>query len=164
MVLLPESLASHRLSHGHEKVPTGRPFACNLQAHENKQPKCRKAPSARKGRPTRPVRCKHTVFRQACNLIPEHLIPELAREYKIDARKFSAGSHVLSLVFTHLGRTDSLNETCDALRVHEAEFLRTRGATPPARNTFSNANRTRDPAMAEALYWRTLKHLQVQSR
>jgi len=127
---------------------------------KRKQPRCRKAPSARKGGPTRPARCKHTVFRQACNLIPQHLIPELAREYKIDARKFSAGSHVLSLVFTHLGRTDSLNETCDALRVHQAEFLRTRGATPPARNTLSNANRTRDPAMAEALYWRTLGHLQ----
>lgn len=87
------------------------------------------------------------------------MIPELTREYKIDARKFSGNSHVLSLLYTHLGRTDSLNETCDALRVHGAEFLRTRGATPPARNTFSNANRTRDPAMAEALYWRMLHYL-----
>ena len=127
---------------------------------KKKQPRRRQAPRAREGGPSRPTRCKHTVFRQACNLIPGHLIPELAREHGIDARKFSATSHVLSLVFTHLGRTDSLNETCDALRVHGAEFLRTRGATPPARNTFSNANRTRDPAMAEALYWRMLAHLQ----
>jgi hypothetical protein len=102
------------------------------------------------------------VFRQACNLIPGHLIPGLAREFEIDARKFSENSHVLSLLYTHLGRTDSLNETCDALRVHEAEFMRTRGATAPARNTFSNANRTRDPAMAEALYWRMLKRLQEE--
>ena len=128
---------------------------------KKQQPRYREAPSAREGGPARPTRSNHTVFRQACNLIPGHLIPELAREYKIDARRFSATSHVLSLVFTHLGRTDSLNETCDALQVHGAEFLRTRGATPPARNTFSNANRTRDPAMAEALYWRMLKHLQV---
>ncbi len=123
----------------------------------------RKVPSARKGGPSRPTRCKHTVFRQTCNLIPELMIPQLAHEYKIDARKFSSTSHVLSLVFTHVARTDSLNETCDALRVHGSEFLRTRGATPPARNTFSNANRTRDPAMAEALYWNMLKHLQQLS-
>lgn len=118
---------------------------------------------AHKGKPSRPTRCNHTVFRQVCNLIPRRMIPQLAQEYEIDARKFSATSHVLSLLFTHLGRTESLNETCDALRVHDAEFLRTRGATPPARNTFSNANRTRDPAMAEALYWRMLKHLQTVS-
>jgi hypothetical protein len=128
---------------------------------KKKQPRRRQAPRARKGGPSRPTRGKHTGFRQTCNLIPGHLIPELAREFKIDARKFSATSHVFSLLFTHLGRTDSLNETCDALRVHGAEFLRTRGATPPARNTFSNANRTRDPAMAEALYWKMLKHLQA---
>ena len=87
------------------------------------------------------------------------MIPELTREFEIDARKFSGNSHVLSLLYTHLGRTESLNETCDALRIHNAEFLRARGATAPARNTFSNANRTRNPAMAEALYWRMLKSL-----
>lgn len=87
------------------------------------------------------------------------MIPRLAREHKIDARKFSATSHIYSILYAHFARTASLNETCDALRVHESEFLRARGATVPARNTFSNANRTRDPAMAEALYWEMLKHL-----
>ncbi len=87
------------------------------------------------------------------------MFPGLTREFEIDARKFSGNSQVLSLLYTHQGRTDSLNETCDALHVHEAEFMRTRGATAPARNTFSNANRTRNPAMAEALYWRMLKYL-----
>lgn len=114
---------------------------------------------AREGGPSRPARNKHTAFRQACNLIPGHMVEGLVREFKIDARKFSGNSHVNALLYTHLGRTESLNETCDALRVHEAEFLRVRGSTAPARNTFSNANRTRDPAMAEALYWRMLKYL-----
>ena len=91
------------------------------------------------------------------------MIPKLGREFEIDARKFSETSHCFSLLYTHFARTDSLNETCDALRVHEAEFLRTRGATSPARNTFSNANRTRDPAMIEALYWQMLKYLQTVS-
>jgi len=120
----------------------------------------RQAPRARKGKPSRPARNKHTVFRQICNWIPEHMIPQLAREHKIDARGFSEVSHVLSLIYTHAAHTLSLNETCDALSLHEAEFLRIRGATPPARNTFSNANRTRDPALAEALYWKLFAHLQ----
>ena len=88
-----------------------------------------------------------------CNLIPGHTIPVLAREHRIDARGFSATSHVLALVYGHIAHALSLNEICDALSVHEPEVLRIRGATPPKRNTFSNANRTRDPAMAENLYW-----------
>jgi hypothetical protein len=51
----------------------------------------------------------------------------LSREFDIDVRTFSATSHVLSLLYTHLAHTDSLNETCDALRVHEAEFVRPAG-------------------------------------
>ena len=88
------------------------------------------------------------------------MIPKLAREFGIDSRGFSEVSHVLSLIYTHVAHTLSLNETCDALSLHEAEFLRIRGATAPARNTFSNANRTRDPALAEALYWKLFAHLQ----
>lgn len=88
------------------------------------------------------------------------MIPVLAREYKIDARGFSETSHVQSLIYGHVANALSLNEICDALKVHEAEFMRVRGATPPARNTFSNANRTRDPALAEAMYWKMLAHLQ----
>lgn len=100
------------------------------------------------------------MFRQVCNLIPGHLIPMLARQHAIDARGFSETSHVFALLYGHAAHALSLNDICDALAVHEPEFLRLRGATPPARNTFSNANRTREPALAEALYWRMLSHLQ----
>ena len=100
------------------------------------------------------------MFRQVCNQIPAHMIAKLSRQFKIDARTFSATSHVFSLLYGHAAHALSLSDICDALMVHEPEFLRVRGATPPARNTFSNANRTRDPAMAEALYWQMLDHLQ----
>ena len=103
------------------------------------------------------------MFRQVCNLIPGHTIPVLAREHQIDARGFSATSHVQALIYGHTSHALSLNDICDALSVHASEFMRVRGATPPARNTFSNANRTRDPAMAEALYWQMLAHLQTVS-
>jgi hypothetical protein len=96
------------------------------------------------------------VFRQVCNLIPGQTIPVLAREHAIDARGFSATSHVQALIYGHVSHALSLNDICDALSVHASEFMRMRGATPPARNTFSHANRTRDPTMAEALYWQML--------
>lgn len=121
----------------------------------------RQAPRAPKGESTRPTRSNHTVFRQVCNLLPGHLIPKLEREFQIDTRGFSATSHVQALLYGHASHALSLNDICDALAVHEAEFGRIRGATAPARNTFSNANRTRDPAMAEALYWQMLEHLQA---
>ena len=50
-----------------------------------------------------------------------------------------------------------LDSRTDALRM---SGWRVCDAAPPKRNTFSNANRTRDPAMAEALYWQILAHLQ----
>lgn len=65
-----------------------------------------------------------------------------AREFKVDARALSETIHVFSLPYGHAAHALSLNDTCDALAVHESEFLRVRGATTPARNTFSNANRT----------------------
>lgn len=126
--------------------------------HQRRQALC-----ARQGKQSRPAKSQHTVFRQMCNLIPGHMLPVLASQYKIDARGFSATSHVLSLLYGHASHALSLNEICDALSVHQADFLRIRGASAPARNTFSNANRTRDPAMAEALYWQMLKHLQDAS-
>ena len=70
------------------------------------------------------------------------MIAKLSRQFKIDARIFSAASHVFSLLYGHAAHALSLSDICDALMVHEPEFLRVRGATPPARNTFSNANRT----------------------
>ena len=66
-------------------------------------------------------------------------------------------------MYGQLSKALSLNEICDAARLHEPEWNRIRGATAPKRNTFSNANRTRDPAMAEALYWAMLEHLEALS-
>ena len=46
----------------------------------------------------------------------------------------------------------SLNELVDISEVHRAELSRIRGISPAKRNTFSNANRTRDPVVAERFY------------
>ena len=96
------------------------------------------------------------------------MVRKLAGEYEVKpkepkARSFSAWSHVVSLIFAQVSRAVGLNDVCDNLQVHSGALSSVRGATAPPRNTFSNANRTRNAEMAEALFWRVLGHLQEQS-
>jgi hypothetical protein len=86
---------------------------------------------------------------------------KIARDIGADIRGFSCASHVLALLYGHIARAGSLNEICDAARLHEPELNRIRGATAPKRNTFSNANRRRDPEIAERLYWEVFEHLRT---
>ena len=110
----------------------------------------------------KPTRCKLSILRQICNYIPNHLVPKLARETGVeeDARTYTPWSHVLTLLFAQLTHSLGLNDVCDALALHSGPLSAIRGATAPKRNTLSNANRKRDPVMAEKLFWETLEHLQ----
>ena len=94
----------------------------------------------------RPTKRAYTVLRQLVQWIPPGLADSLAKEAKADIRSFSAFSHVLALLHGQITKAGSLNEICDAAKLHEPELNRIRGATAPKRNTFSNANRSRDPA------------------
>jgi hypothetical protein len=116
-------------------------------------------------RKTKPTASKFTVLRQLCNLIPPHLIPKLARETGVDsmARSFSVWSHVVSMLFAQLTHAIGLNDVCDALRLHSGPLSALRGATPPSRNNLSHANKHRDAALAERLFWAVLDHLQKLS-
>ena len=97
----------------------------------------------------KPTKTVYTVLRQLVQWIPPGMIQRLADEHKLDIRKWSAVSHVVALMYGQLAGCDSLNGIVDAARVHEGEWRNIRGAQPPKRNTFSNANRHRDAAMAE---------------
>src|SRR5262245_46641183 len=110
----------------------------------------------------KPTRSSFTVLRQLCNLIPNHLVPRLAREHAVQSkcRTFSPWSHVVSLLYAQLTHALGLNDVCDALRLHSGPLSALRGATPPSKNALSHANRQRDPQMAEALFWKMLDHLQ----
>ena len=110
---------------------------------------------------TRPTKTAYTALRQIVQWIPEGLPDRIAREAKADIRTFSCTSHVLALLYGQIARSGSLNEICDAARLHEPELNRIRGATAPKRNTFSNANRRRDPQIAEKLYWAVFAHLRT---
>jgi hypothetical protein len=104
------------------------------------------------------------VLRQLVELIPAYLGPKLARQHAVEekARSFSPWSHVVALLYAQLSHALSLNDVCDGLRLWATPLRAMRGATPPARNTLSHANKVRDCRMAEQLFWRVLEHLQAQ--
>ena len=108
---------------------------------------------------------KYTMFKQVCNLIPPHLVNELAKEYGVDeqSRTFTPWSHVVALIYAQLTHAIGLNDVCDGLRMNRCALATIRGATPPSRNNLSHANKIRDAAMAEALYWTIMEHLMKRS-
>jgi hypothetical protein len=89
----------------------------------------------------------------------------LARETGVEAkaRTFSPWSHVVSLLFAQISHAIGLNDVCDALRLYSGPLSALRGATAPSRNNLSHANKHRDAAMAEKLFWAVLTHLRQLS-
>jgi len=108
-----------------------------------------------------PTGSKFTVLRQLCNYIPPHLVPKVARDTGVDkqARTFSPWSHVVSLGYAQLTHSIGLNDVCDGLQLNSGPLSALRGATPPSRNNLSHANKVRDAAMAEQLFWAVFEHL-----
>lgn len=113
----------------------------------------------------KPTASKLSLLRQLCNLIPTHLVPQLARATGNDAqaRTFSPWSHVVSLLYAQVTHSLGLNDVCDALRLRSGPLSAIRAATPPSKNGLSQANRNRDPRLAEQLFWKMLDHLQSLS-
>lgn len=109
----------------------------------------------------KPTKTVYSILRQIVQWIPEGLISRLAMTYKLDIRKFSAVSHVVALMAGQFAKVPCLSMIVDMAQTCVGEWTRIRGAQPPKLNTFSNANRTRDPTMAQTLYWETLAHLQA---
>ena len=69
----------------------------------------------------------------------------------------------MSMLFAQLTHAIGLNDVCDALRLHSGLLSALRGATPPSRNNLSHANKHRNAALAERLFWAVLEHLQKLS-
>ena len=93
------------------------------------------------------------VLEQIVKLIPAKLIEKLKRKHRIQTRSFSAGSHVVALIYAQLSHSLSLNDICDAMRNHHGTLSRIRDSTPPSRNGLAHANQTRTANMAEDLFW-----------
>jgi hypothetical protein len=108
-----------------------------------------------------PTRSKLSILRQICNFIPPHEVSKLARETGVQdkSRGITPWSHLVSLLYAQLTHSIGLNDACDSLQLHSGPLSALRGAKPPSRNGFSNANRERPAEMAEQLFWRVMDHL-----
>ncbi|AKJ64336.1 DUF4372 domain-containing protein [Kiritimatiella glycovorans] len=99
---------------------------------------------------------KSAIFRQACELIPSHIVPKDARKHGIKSRGITPWSRLVSIIYAKFTHAIGLNDVVDALCAHGAPMARIRGANSPSRNGLSHANETRDPKMAlrskEALF------------
>lgn len=113
----------------------------------------------------KPTRSKFNILRQICNLIPQHTVAIIARQTGVESksRTFTPWSHVVSQVYAQLTHSIGLNDVCDSLQLHSGPLVSIRGATPPSRNGFSNANRERPADMAEKLFWAVLGDLGEKS-
>lgn len=113
-----------------------------------------------------PTKHNYSILKQICQHIPAFLVPKLAREYGVDkqSRSFSAWSHVVAMLHIQIAHSLSLNDVADTLRNHAGVLSTIRNAAPPSRNGLSHANRVRDPAMAEALFWQVLSHIQSKHK
>ena len=111
--------------------------------------------------PVKPAGSKPAIFRQVCELIPPHLVPKLAREHGINSRDITPWSHVVSMLYAQFTHAIGLNDVSDALRANRSAMAAIRGAAPPSRNGLSHANKTRDPRMAEELFWAMLEYFET---
>ncbi len=95
-----------------------------------------------------------SVFRQVIQeVLPGHKIDELAANEKVKAREFPYSSQLYLLMLGQFLHLFSLNELVDVSNVYASELRGTRQITPAKRNTFSYANRTRNPEVAEKFFW-----------
>jgi hypothetical protein len=107
-----------------------------------------------------PARSNNVAFHQILKIIPRHLVGRIARETGIEskARTFSVFSHLGAMLFAQITHAISLNDVCDWLRM-KVHVLARHGLTPPSRNGLSHANKERDAAFMEKLFWEQLAHL-----
>lgn len=93
-------------------------------------------------------------FAQIINrYVPGHEIQRLADGAKIKARRLSYDSQIYLLMLGQFLHVFSLNELVDVSKIYARSLSRIRGIKPANLNTFSNANRTRDPGIIERFYW-----------
>ena len=109
----------------------------------------------------KPTKHRYSILQQICKLIPRNLVSKLANKHGINkqSRKFTPWSHIVTLMYSQLAHSLSLNDVADTLRNHAGALHTIRGATPPSRNGLSHANKIRNADMAEELFWNVLSHI-----
>ena len=86
----------------------------------------------------------------------------LAAGEKIKARAFSYSSQAYLLMLSQFLHLFSLNELVDVPNIYSCELSRIRGMSAANLNTFSNANRTRNPMVMQRFFWAVYEHFRAQ--
>ena len=97
-------------------------------------------------------------MKQIARWVPRGIVKEAAESHGIRYRTFDPWSHLVTLLVVQLSHEESLNGVCDIAQAMSYEWERA-GMEIPRRNTLSNANTKRDPAMAEDVFWGLFRHL-----
>lgn len=93
-------------------------------------------------------------FAQIINrYVPGYEISRLSAGAKIKARRLSYDSQIYLLMLGQFLHVFSLNELVDISKIYAKSLSRIRGITPANLNTFSHANRTREPEIIEKFFW-----------
>ena len=112
-----------------------------------------------KAQPPKATKTVYPILTQIVKLIPPSIFHDCQKGVRDLSRTFTPWSHVVALLYQQLDKTESLNGVCDVAATMASQWQELRDAQVPRRNTFSNANRRRDPAMIERLYWSMMGHL-----
>ena len=66
------------------------------------------------------------------------------------------------MLYAQLSHALSLNDIFDCLRFHAGYLDQIRDCTPPSRSGLAHANATRNPQVAEDLFWNVLSDIKVK--
>ena len=105
----------------------------------------------------KPKATRRRIISCFAQIVQEHVpgwkIEQIAAGERVKARRFPYSSQVYLLMLSQFLHLFSLNEIVDVSKIYAAELSRVRGITPASLNTFSNANRTRDPKVMQTFFW-----------
>jgi IS4 transposase len=98
------------------------------------------------------MRHKNTVFHDLLKLIPWAKFDTLVAKHKSDAlvRTFDTRHQLIALLYAQFSHADSLRAIETAMSSHQGRLYHV-GGKAPARSTFADANRYRDPAVFSEL-------------
>jgi DDE family transposase/uncharacterized protein DUF4372 len=99
----------------------------------------------------------NTVFRDIVKLIPWPEFERLVKTHQTDdlVRKFTTKRQLLALLFGQLSGAHSLRDIQSSMASHQGRLYHVGGAAP-ARSTFADANRERDPRVFSGLFMHML--------
>lgn len=100
---------------------------------------------------------KNTVFRDILKLVPWTVFDKLVNNHGTDAlaRSFTTRRQLLALLYGQLSGACSLRDIEASMMSHQGRLYHA-GGVAPARSTFADANRSRDPAVFSGLFMHML--------